>query len=869
MRVGPPAHGQIDDSPRSAGELFTDRQSESQAFKQTLRAFRRLLDADADAGTVRHNVISFYGLGGIGKSALSVRLERWAKRLLPLDNGWGSPPETPVDATARLDLHASTGQVDLLQMLLALRTGAGSVRRRWPVFDLAFAAYWTAVRPGESLPKFSGNSDLDALVVETIGDAVGDLASIADLATGTPIGLGVRGVRALVTRIRRRQDLNLGLEATPDFAQFLLRCADEPSALDARPDLACQIAELLAWELARITPNPLIVIFIDTFERLTTDPRRIAEGHLNQFIHALPNVLFVVTGRDLIDWADPARVDLRWRGNNSWPGLSLDATADPRQHLVGRLSPHDTRSVIERARSLYELPIDDEVVEELVLASAGLPQYLDLARQAALNVLESEPGRRVRVADVTGTLGALVKRVLDDVPPDEQRAIRAAALFRTFDVGLAAAAADVDFGTAERAVHRPMIDRIEDERLPYRMHDAVREAIRGADHRVPGGWVDRDWHRAGSRAAAAIHVRFEKAKAEGRLGEVLDEIGLAITLACEQDLDLEPSGKVYADWLTKAIVFGPSIAALRTRIPGASQTPYGQSIVDFVAAKSPEVPRPERLRLLRAIFDSDHPLKLPAGRHLGYTFKSAQRWAEALDVFDEVAAISSADVNLRQRPLTLAVARQFSDAAVAAEGLPIAAGIRRTTAYAHGNPSIYLEEMPPIIEQIKRSGRQREVLEEQSVYLARRVFFVGDVEVEQIDLRLAEAEEAGHTVAVRSLLLAGILAARWSRADIAFALERVHALDRLSAAEGVVAHQWAFAEVVDAVRCNELDRLIGVRDEALTARSRSRAWIPMEAFLAMQGVRLPDEPTQWLEPQALVWQRWANHLNAFLQRQAS
>ena len=63
MKVSPPGSGTHRDGPPHAGELFTDRESESQAFKSTLSRFRQLLDSDDEVGVARHNVLTFYGLG--------------------------------------------------------------------------------------------------------------------------------------------------------------------------------------------------------------------------------------------------------------------------------------------------------------------------------------------------------------------------------------------------------------------------------------------------------------------------------------------------------------------------------------------------------------------------------------------------------------------------------------------------------------------------------------------------------------------------------------------------------------------------------------------------------------------------------------
>jgi len=276
---------------------------------------------------------------------------------------------------------------------------------------------------------------------------------------GTGAGLGVLGVRKLMGEIRRRHDLKLAVEAFEGFEGFLLRCNDEPSPTEPHPELACEIAGVLAWELSNLTTSPIVTVFVDATERLALDPRRVAEHHLNELVHRMPNVLFVLTGQYMLDWYDESRINLKHRGPWIWPGLVPGAQDDPRQHLVGNLSPQDTKTAILRARSQLDLPMSDRVVDELVKASAGLPQYLELARQVAITIKAAGDGRQVEVSDVTGSLKLLVLRVLDGIPADEQRAIRSAGLFRTFDTGLVAAASNVDHGCAERAVLRPMIDR--------------------------------------------------------------------------------------------------------------------------------------------------------------------------------------------------------------------------------------------------------------------------------------------------------------------------------------------------------------------------------------------------------------------------
>jgi hypothetical protein len=99
------------------------------------------------------------------------------------------------------------------------------------------------------------------------------------------------GVRKVIGALRCRHDLRLGADAFAGFESFLLRWADEPSPTESRPALACEIAATLSWELATMTPSPLLVVYVDTTERLALDPRRVSEGHLNRLVHDMPNVL--------------------------------------------------------------------------------------------------------------------------------------------------------------------------------------------------------------------------------------------------------------------------------------------------------------------------------------------------------------------------------------------------------------------------------------------------------------------------------------------------------------------------------------------------------------------------------------------------
>ena len=134
--ANPQAHAR-----REAAPLFIDRESQLASFRVALEAQRQLLALPTMLGLARQNALVFYGVGGVGKSAISKRLEAWASGWVASDGPWGVPVARPPDAQARVDLHSSAGNFDIVAALIEIRTALSQVRRSWPAFDLAMAAY--------------------------------------------------------------------------------------------------------------------------------------------------------------------------------------------------------------------------------------------------------------------------------------------------------------------------------------------------------------------------------------------------------------------------------------------------------------------------------------------------------------------------------------------------------------------------------------------------------------------------------------------------------------------------------------------------------------------------------------------------------
>lgn len=838
-----------------ASDLFIDRELESDAFRRALAAHRNRLD-DSTTTVGRHNILTFYGVGGIGKSALSERLEAWVCGQLRIVNGWGPKPQTPVNASVRIDLHESTGRFDAVDALAAIRTQLGKIQKRWATFDLAFATYWNSAHPGELLPYAGSDNGFAEAVYETIGGVASDLGALA-----APVGVGLRSTRSIARAIRLRHDKSRALGAIPGYADLLGRCADIPNPSDPHEELAGPLATLLAHELSRFPgTTPLVVVFVDTFERLTAGPRRLGEIRFNQLAWSLPNVLFVVTGRNMVDWSEIQRVDLPKSGPQAWPLLQPGTTDEPRQHLIGNLSPSDRLKVIVLGRDHYNLTVPDTVVQELAEASGGLPQYLDLALAIAQSK-KLNGGQQLTVDDVRGSVGSLVQAVLNDIPDDEQRAIRAAALFSSFDVDIVAATADVAHGTVERAMRRPMIGHRQGTEYPYQMHDSIREAILQADAHIEGGWSDADWKRAAQRGLRAVRTRYESAMVGQPGMPAIRALALAIEIACKVEASVDPPNNArphYGDWIAEAIVYAPSVVGLAPLIPMRSATGYGQAILDFVQAKTPTEPIERRVALLSGIAASDHTMKTIAARHLAYTHRNDSNWSEAANIFRSLRDTEPTDLHRYGFTHTLTISRRFKDAQASAADLSAGRAeiVRLQLALCHGHLFEWIDSRRETVQTLRNQNRLREWLEEQGLLIRWQSQFRPELTVDEVRAFVDMADDVGHSIAVRDGLAALAYLQPGSAVEQSPLMERLESLDRQSN-KGLIGQRAATVKLVCAWYRGDLDFMASLRDEIASTRSvRGRAWMPVEFLLESEGLALPPQSTQWMEPEPLVRGRW-------------
>lgn len=277
---------------------------------------------------------------------------------------------------------------------------------------------------------------------------------------------------------------------------------------EANLDSLSYFPYLLAWDLAQVSaPRPQAAVFIDTFEAISSEDRNF-ECLLQRSVFLMPNVLFVITGRNRLDWADlTSTEELDYVGTDRWPNLHAGHTdSDPRQHLVGYLSMSDANSYLETALTDNDSPaIPETIRNRIATASGGLPLYLDLAVNEFLDVLARNQAPRAE--DFGQPLGSVVSRLLRDLDQNERQLLRAAALVDAFNINLLRAACPhIPDAVYRRFRDRPFLELDEERPWPYSLHQILRDNIRLADAGLRDSWSDRERAEVASRIANYLEI---------------------------------------------------------------------------------------------------------------------------------------------------------------------------------------------------------------------------------------------------------------------------------------------------------------------------------------------------------------------------
>lgn len=508
----------------SAQHVFANRVSEVAAFDSSVINLTRTLTGSAvspvdNFAAPRRNVLVYYGVGGVGKTTLSQELET---RFVD-DGGKGAR------ATVRLD-YSDPSSFDLESYILRLRSGAAKLAHSFPAFDLAFTLYWERAHPGEPLRQFV---ERDTILSRT-ARAIGLSQAISESVNAVFSAVGVPGLAGTVQKLGGA--LYTEVKDAITRHRVLSRCELLNSFIDADADndTLSYLPYLLSWDIQRTKPNETsMAVFIDRYEALQRHANRESECLMQRGVFLMPNVLFIITGRNRLDWAGLSpSPGLDYIGPDRWPDITPDNRVhEPRQHLIGYMSDDDAEHYLRTVLTVRkDSAIPLAIRQRIIAGSNGLPLYLDLAVARYLDLLSR--GRQPREDDFGLPLSAIVARTLRDLDQQERHLVRTAALLTSVDLEMLRATwPDIPDAVLARFSHRSFLDLEQEHGELYSLHATLRDTIREVDYELDDAWSPRERSEVARRLADHLGDRAHAALDRGDRSEALTAIARGAELA--------------------------------------------------------------------------------------------------------------------------------------------------------------------------------------------------------------------------------------------------------------------------------------------------------------------------------------------------
>lgn len=832
------------------GTYFVDRLSEAEALREALSEHRRRIDNDEIDTVEYRNVLMFYGGGGTGKTAISTRLALWLASSTADTAHWGSPPVQAVAAVCRWELNDSQGGLDPWELLLGLRRAFGEVRREWPAFDIAFTLFTQSVHRSDDVPLSRPKAESPGLLVsDVVAGAISDVATLADVAGGGLAAPGVSLIVSVLSKRRQSQRTRRLLQEWGGLGELLRDCQAFSGSHEEMLELTHRIGYQLSLAVDRLPPRerPIVVVFVDHFERLQHSGAG-GEAIIQALVLALPFVLFVVTGRESLTWADPARTDLPRPGPRTWPGLVLSdpPAAEPRQHLVDNLGAADAVRLLRTRMAHVGAQAAPGVIEALAERTGGWPLHLD----SIVTLASQHSGEReLTLQDLGGPLPAVVNRLFQGLDAEEKEVFQAACLLPFFDARLAAEAARTSVGSAMRFIGRSIVAENPGSPYPYRIHDDIRRIVRITGSESKGGWSEEDRSQHAKLAIAEAQRRFEVALEEQQDQAAIHALALALTLAAEND--------AFNPWLLEGLRRSPSLRGLAALVPLPAPSRMSHDLAQTLAfVQASGLPISEaKLNAVTAVENAGGAVFETAALWRAYTLRSLGRWDEAIQQFESLLAGS-----LQRRPtfenqlvVTFRFARRFREAMDHIHILN-AKQQRHMEAYLrwrHG----YVEGVPEIIaERSNTEGSSRRFAVELAGSWLVALNQAGRATIEDVERVERLGAQVGHLSATANAIGVRAMLHLFDDEVVTHCLEDMATVNQQKGTTGSLATQ---VQVLRGWALSREDLIDRAHQDCLERPYRDSGWIGVECLLDHLGRAIPATPgTTFLEPYDTVRDRW-------------
>lgn len=360
-----------------AVRLFTNRES-------AIESFNRVMAEYENSNILK--VLSFYGVGGIGKTHL---LAKFSRKLKESDNYF----------IASVDVE-SPHYNSLIDILLDIRS---QLDINATLFDYSIARFHTI--SGRSLKEIKKAWISEDSLLFDLQELASDLAEVVAPA---------RLIKKLygIADSRKKRYLS-------QYKEYF----DHIDTLSPG-ELVTYIPHYLGLAIHNAPRENKFVVFIDTLESL--DKRSLfkvtkedPDAWLSEMIGSAETGVFVIAGRNYIKWGDR---NPEWRQHLE-------------QHSLGALSSLDAEYFLKN------IPIPDEDIRKAIINSAnGLPLYLDLC--ATTYLIKKCEEKIINAEDFDVHEDEVIKRFLAHLDVEHRESIKAMSVLSVFDYKLFSAVVD-------------------------------------------------------------------------------------------------------------------------------------------------------------------------------------------------------------------------------------------------------------------------------------------------------------------------------------------------------------------------------------------------------------------------------------------
>ena len=358
-----------DETELSAEDLFTDREVPRKVFWDLYDSM------SVDNGECE--VLTYYGIGGIGKSSLLNKLS------LELEDKT-SKKKMPNYAFFSFEGNASKEE---FLFSLSRQMMLYEKKLRFPLFDYAFSRIFILER--KNISEFTDNAK--NLFEEN------HLVKIA-----TKIGGQI--IPGLDTAIEVAEEIcSLASGKISEKERKTGKCAKLYNEIDTLPidKLKGMLQKYFRYDVQHflLENSEPYVVFVDGYENYVS---LIKDGNLSEGVDdwfskelvKLPNVLWVIGGREKLNWDE-------------------EVLPDEHQHRVGDLSELDSAEFFRKCGI-----IDEELVSALYKLTNGTPAYLDLCKETYDKIVIS---KKPTIEDFGKDTNELVRRYFKKMEENDQK----------------------------------------------------------------------------------------------------------------------------------------------------------------------------------------------------------------------------------------------------------------------------------------------------------------------------------------------------------------------------------------------------------------------------------------------------------------